>query len=77
MATPEELYLAVTRATITRFTAHCHGVRKLAVTLPVGWGLEKIRYIRYRFPPEVIHQAGWLQVRFTRSFRDGLVTVSI
>ena len=30
----------------------------------------KITYAGYRFPPEVIHQAIWLYLRFTLSFRD-------
>ena len=30
----------------------------------------KISYAGYRFPPDIIQQAIWLYVRFTRSFRD-------
>ena len=30
----------------------------------------KISYSGYRFPPEIIHQAIWLYLRFTLSFRD-------
>ena len=30
----------------------------------------KISYSSYRFPPEIIQQAIWLYLRFTRSFRD-------
>src|ERR1700693_2895447 len=30
----------------------------------------KISYDGYRFPPEVIHQAIWLYLGFTRTFRD-------
>ena len=30
----------------------------------------KISYAGYRFPPEIIHQAIWLYLRFTLSFRD-------
>ena len=30
----------------------------------------KISYAGYRFPPEVIHQAIWIYLRFTLSFRD-------
>src|SRR5258707_12659756 len=30
----------------------------------------KISYAGYRFPPEVIHQAIWLYLRFTLSFRN-------
>ncbi len=30
----------------------------------------KIRCSGYRFPPEIIQQAIWLDVRFTLSFRD-------
>ncbi len=32
--------------------------------------MSKISYDGYRFPPEVIHQAIWLYLRFTLSFRD-------
>jgi putative transposase len=32
--------------------------------------MQKIRYAGYRFPPEIIHQAIWLYLRFTLSFRD-------
>jgi putative transposase len=32
--------------------------------------MKKISYARYRFPPEIIHQAIWLYLRFTLSFRD-------
>ena len=32
--------------------------------------MRKISYDGYRFPPEVIHQAIWLYLRFTLSFRD-------
>src|SRR6202158_5957849 len=32
--------------------------------------MTKISYSGYRFPPEVIHQAIWLYLRFTLSFRD-------
>jgi transposase-like protein len=30
----------------------------------------KISYSAYRFPPEIIHKAIWLYLRFTLSFRD-------
>jgi putative transposase len=33
-------------------------------------GMKKISYSGYRFPPEIIHQAIWLYLRFTLSFRD-------
>jgi putative transposase len=36
----------------------------------VAEGRRKISYARYRFPPEVLHQAIWLYLRFTLSFRD-------
>ena len=36
----------------------------------VAEGMRKISYAGYRFPPEVIHQAIWLYLRFTLSFRD-------
>jgi putative transposase len=32
--------------------------------------MKKISYAGYRFPPEMIHQAIWLYLRFTLSFRD-------
>jgi putative transposase len=32
--------------------------------------MRKISYAGYRFLPEVIHQAIWLYLRFTLSFRD-------
>src|ERR1700682_4712858 len=32
--------------------------------------MTKISYGGYRFPPEIIHQAIWLYIRFTLSFRD-------
>ena len=37
---------------------------------PVASGMEKISYVGYRFPPEIIHQAIWLYLRFTLSLRD-------
>jgi putative transposase len=36
----------------------------------VAEGMRKTSYSGYRFPPEVIHQAIWLYLRFTLSFRD-------
>jgi transposase-like protein len=30
----------------------------------------KIGYAEYRFPPEIIHQAIWLYLRFSLSLRD-------
>ena len=32
--------------------------------------MNKISYSGYRFPPEIIQQAVWLYLRFTRSLRD-------
>ena len=32
--------------------------------------MPKISYSGYRFPPEIIHQAIWLYLRFTLSLRD-------
>ena len=32
--------------------------------------MTKISYSGYRFPPEIIHQAIWLYLRFTLSYRD-------
>ena len=49
------------------------------VTLPRACGIlssrlakrmKKISYSGYRFPPEIIHQAIWLYLRFTLSLRD-------
>ena len=45
-----------------------HWRRWIAQLLP-NPGRER-RGTRYRFPPEVIHQAIWLYLRFTLSFRD-------
>jgi hypothetical protein len=36
----------------------------------VAEGMRKISYAGYRFPHEAIHQAVWLYLRFTLSFRD-------
>jgi putative transposase len=36
----------------------------------VAEGMRKISYAGYRFPPDVIHQAVWLYLRFTLSLRD-------
>ena len=36
----------------------------------VATGMNKISYAGYRFPPEIIHQAIWLYLRFTLSLRD-------
>ena len=36
----------------------------------VAEGMRKISYAGYRFPPEAIHQAIWLYLRFTLSFRE-------
>jgi putative transposase len=30
----------------------------------------KVSYSGYRFPPEIIRHAIWLDIRFTLSFRD-------
>jgi putative transposase len=55
-------------------SGHCH-----MVSHPGACGLycgsvakvmTKISYDGYRFPPEIIHQATWLYLRFTLSFRD-------
>ena len=32
--------------------------------------MTKISYSGYGFPPDIIHQAIWLYLRFTLSFRD-------
>ena len=37
---------------------------------PITKGMKKISYSGYRFPPEIIHQAIWLYLRFTLSLRD-------
>jgi putative transposase len=58
-----------------RFDNHSQGV----VTPSCGCGatrsriterMKKISYSGYRFPPEIIHQAIWLYLRFTLSLRD-------
>jgi transposase-like protein len=36
----------------------------------VAMRMTKTSYSGYRFPPEVIHQAIWLYLRFTLSLRD-------
>jgi transposase-like protein len=38
--------------------------------------MKKISYAGYRFPPEIIHQAIWLYLRFTLSFRDDVVNLT-
>jgi putative transposase len=37
---------------------------------PVARRMQKISYSGYRFPPEIIHQAIWLYLRFTLNLRD-------
>ena len=32
--------------------------------------MTKISHVGYRFPPEIMHQAIWLYLRFAVSFRD-------
>ena len=49
---------------VTSFWA-CGGVGSRVATR-----MTKISYVGYRFPPEVIHQAIWLYLRFTLSLRD-------
>ena len=52
-------------------TRHCHAATTCGHSgHPVGSGMEKISYAGYRFPPEIIHQAIWLYLRFTLSLRD-------
>ena len=41
-----------------------------ALGSPVAKRMKKISYSGYRFPPEIIHQAIWLYLRFTLSLRD-------
>ena len=31
----------------------------------VAIGMNKISYVGYRFPPEIVHRAVWLYLRFT------------
>ena len=54
------------------FDSATHGVHHGAELdqRPVAGNAQKISYAGYRFPPEVIHQAIWLYLRFTLSFRD-------
>jgi putative transposase len=62
-----------------RLDSHISGTAKGIVTLPRACGIlssrlakrmKKISYSGYRFPPEIIHQAIWLYLRFTLSLRD-------
>ena len=36
----------------------------------VAKAMKRISYSGYRFPPEIIHRAIWLYLRFTLSLRD-------
>src|SRR5208283_4059242 len=61
-------FCAAPRSTGRRSKAvprRCHVVGGL-----VAKSMTKISYSGYRFPPEIIHQAIWLYLRFTLSFRD-------
>src|SRR5271166_3849943 len=51
---------------------HCHGALGLRRSRWPGspTRMNKISYTGYRFPPEIIHQAIWLYLRFTLSLRD-------
>src|SRR5271165_4479968 len=53
-------------------TGHCHGALGLRRSRWPGspTRMNKISYTGYRFPPEIIHQAIWLYLRFTLSLRD-------
>ena len=58
----------------------CHAAAACWMYLrAVAESMRKISYAGYRFPPEVIHQAVWLYLRFTLSFRmrSGISTKSI
>ena len=60
---------------LVRLTAHEGGLCHAGGTCwmyvgAVAEGMRKISYAGYRFPPEIIHQAIWLYLRFTLSFRD-------
>ena len=46
-------------------SGRCHVVGDL-----VAKEHDEISYSGYRFPPEIIHQAIWLYLRFTLSLRD-------
>jgi putative transposase len=35
--------------------------------------MQKISYVEYRFPPEIIHRAIWFSLRFTLTLRNGEV----
>src|SRR5208283_5203866 len=51
---------------------HCHCALGLRRSRWPGspTRMNKISYSGYRFPPEIIHQAIWLYLRFTLSLRD-------
>ena len=51
---------------------HCHGALGLRRSRWPGspTRMNKISYTGYRFPPEIIHQAMWLYLRFSLSLRD-------
>jgi hypothetical protein len=55
-----------------RFVWHCHGAAGLQHSRWPGspTRMSKVSYSGYRFPPEIIHQAIWLYLRFTLSLRD-------
>src|SRR5208337_2669652 len=54
------------------YDGHCHGALGLRRSRWPGspTRMNKISYTGYRFPPEIIHQAIWLYLRFTLSLRD-------
>ena len=44
----------------------CHAAQDLRFRW--RFGMKKISYRGYRFPPEIIHQAIWLYLRFTSAY---------
>src|SRR5271167_1419113 len=64
--------MALARRACMGPTGHCHGALGLRRSRWPGspTRMNKISYTGYRFPPEIIHQAIWLYLRFTLSLRD-------
>jgi putative transposase len=60
-----------TRQEVIAVLRRCHAAQDLRFRWRFGsQGMKKISYRGYRFPPEIIHQAIWLYLRFTLSLRD-------
>jgi len=48
----------------------CHSELGLPARGRITERMQKIGYVGYRFPPEIIHRAIWFYLRFTLSLRD-------